>query len=258
MIVYPAVDVLRGACVRLYRGEYERATEYSRDPAAVAERFVRDGAEALHVVDLDGAREGRPENAGPILEARERTEVPMQVGGGLRRTEDVARYLGAGVDRVVIGTASAESPEWMASLLDRYGPERVAAGLDVKDGEVMVRGWLEGSGAGAEGALEALRELGVETVVYTDVTRDGTLSRPNVEGARRVVERGFRTVAAGGVSRPEHLRDLRDAGVRGAVVGSAFYEGEMTLPEALSAARGDAPDSRAEGGDPPRRGGRGC
>lgn len=236
MIVFPAIDLLRGACVRLYRGDYDRATEYSRDPGAVAEQFVREGAEALHMVDLDGAREGGPENAELVLDVRERIDVPMQVGGGLRRTEDVARYLEAGVDRVIIGTASAESPEWLASLLDRFGPERVAAGVDVKEDEVMVRGWLEGSGATVDEALEELRGLGVETVVYTDVTRDGTLSRPNVEGARGVVEAGFRTLAAGGISSPEHLRDLRRAGVYGAVVGSALYEGEMTLDQALAAA----------------------
>jgi len=239
VIVYPAVDLLRGACVRLYRGDYEQATEYSRDPAAVARQFVREGAEALHMVDLDGAREGSPENADLVLDVREQIDVPMQVGGGLRRTEDVARYLDAGVDRVIIGTASAESPEWLASLLDRFGPDRVAAGVDVKEGEVMVRGWLEGSGATVDEALEALAELGVETVVYTDVTRDGTLSRPNVEGARRVADAGFRTLAAGGISRPGHLRDLRRAGVHGAVVGSALYEGEMTLAEALEAAGDD-------------------
>lgn len=236
MIVFPAVDLLRGACVRLYRGDYDRATEYSRDPAAVARQFEREGAEALHMVDLDGAREGAPENADLVLEVRERVDVPMQVGGGLRRTEDVARYLEAGVDRVIIGTASAESPEWLASLLDRFGPDRVAGGVDVNEGEVMVRGWLEGSGSTVAEALGALREIGVRTVVYTDVTRDGTLSSPDVEGARRVVEAGFRTVAAGGISSPSHLRALRRAGMHGAVVGSALYEGEMTLAEALAAA----------------------
>lgn len=242
MIVYPAVDLLRGACVRLYRGDYEQATEYSRDPAAVAEQFVREGADALHVVDLDGAREGSPENADLVLEVRNRIDVPLQVGGGLRRTEDVARYLDAGVDRVIIGTASAESPGWLRSLLDRFGPDRVAAGVDVKEDEVMVRGWLEGSGATVDEALAALREIGVETVVYTDVTRDGTLSRPDVEGARRVVEAGFRTLAAGSISSPEHLRDLRRAGAHGAVVGSALYEGEMTLAEARAAAGSEVPD----------------
>lgn len=247
MIVFPAVDILRGSCVRLYRGDYERATEYSRDPVAVAEQFVREGAEALHMVDLDGAREGSPENAELVLDVRERVDVPLQVGGGLRRTEDVARYLAAGVDRVIIGTASAESPEWLASLLERFGTDRVAAGVDVEEEEVMVRGWLEGSGATVEEALEELRSLGVETVIYTDVTRDGTLGRPNVEGARRVVEAGFRTLAAGGISSPEHLRALRRAGVHGAVVGSALYEGEMSLAEARDAASGsDGPHAGPE------------
>lgn len=241
MIVYPAVDLLRGACVRLYRGDYERATEYSRDPAAVARRFVEEGAGALHLVDLDGAREGEPRNAEEILRVRDAVDVPLQVGGGLRETAHVARYLEAGVERAIVGTASAEDPEWLAELIDRFGPERVAAGVDAEGGEVMVRGWLEGSGREVEEVLDALAGLGVETVVYTDVTRDGTLTRPDVEGARAVVARGFRAVAAGGISRPEHLRELREAGVEGAVVGSALYEGRMSLAEALAAARGEDP-----------------
>lgn len=243
MIVYPAIDLLRGACVRLYRGDYDRVTEHSRDPVEVARRFEDRGAPALHVVDLDGAREGEPVNAGVIRSIREAVDLPMQAGGGLRERTHVEELLDAGVERAVLGTGAAERPRWMARLVDEFGPHRIAAGVDVRRGEVVVRGWLEGTGAGTEEVLDHLEDAGVRTVIYTDVTRDGTLTEPDVEGVGRLVGRGFRTVAAGGISAPEHLRRLRDAGAAGAVVGSALYEGAMSLAEALNAAGGDRGDA---------------
>lgn len=248
MKVWPAVDVLDGRCVRLYRGRFDEVTEFSRDPVAVAEAFSDDGARHLHVVDLDGARDGSPANAGVVLEIRRRLDVRLQVGGGIRTDEVAARYLEAGVDRVIVGTAAVRRPEWLAALVERHGPGAVAAGVDVRDGEVVVEGWEEGSGLGRDEALEALAGAGVGTVVYTDTVRDGTLTRPDVEGAREVVEAGFRTLVAGGVSRAEHISALRDAGVHGVVVGSALYHGELNLAEALAAARDDG-----EGGGGRRR-----
>lgn len=238
MNVWPAVDLLDGRCVRLYRGRFDEVTEFSRDPVAVAEAFAGDGARHLHVVDLDGARDGAPANADVVLEIRRRLDVRMQVGGGIRTDDAVDRYLEAGVDRVIVGTAAVRRPGWIAGLVDRHGAGPVAAGVDVRDGEVVVEGWEEGSGVGRDEVLEALAGAGVGTVVYTDTVRDGTLTRPDVEGARAVVEAGFRTLVAGGVSRAEHISALRDAGVRGVVVGSALYHGELTLGEALDAARG--------------------
>jgi len=235
MRLYPAVDLLDGSCVRLYRGSYDRATRYSRDPVAVARRFVEEGARALHVVDLDGAREGRPVSRELVLSIRSACDVPLQVGGGLRETEHVDAYLEAGVERVILGTAALERPEWLGELVERYGPRAVAASVDVRGDEVVVEGWTEGSGVSRADLLERLAGLGVETILYTDTTRDGTLTAPDVEGAREVVRRGFRTVAAGGVSDVSHLRELRRAGVRAAVVGSALYEGRLTIPEALAA-----------------------
>lgn len=236
MLIWPAVDVLDGRCVRLYQGSYDDVTEHARDPAAVAEAFAREGARALHVVDLDGARDGRPVHTDVIREIRRRIDVPLQVGGGLRSTDDVARYLEGGVDRVILGTGAARRPDWLAELVERYGPDAVAAGVDVREGEVVVEGWTEGSGVSREALLDRLGEAGVETVIYTDTVRDGTLTRPDVEGARAVVERGFRTVVAGGVSRAEDVRALREAGAAGAVIGSALYHGSLTLAEARAAA----------------------
>lgn len=254
MKIWPAVDLLDGRCVRLYRGRYDEVTEYSRDPASVAGGFVGRGAGALHVVDLDGAREGRPVNADTVLEIRRRVDVPLQVGGGLRDDVDVERYLEAGVDRVILGTAAVRDPDWIARLVERHGPEVVAAGVDVREDRVLTEGWTEAASLDRDGLLDALDACGVETVVYTDTTRDGTLTVPDVEGARRVAARGFRTLVAGGVSRLEHVRRLREAGAAGVVIGSALYTGAIELEDALRvAADGDVDEPGADepGGDEP-------
>lgn len=238
MKVWPAIDLLDGRCVRLYRGRYDRATEYARDPLAVAERFAVDGADGVHVVDLGGAREGRPVHAGVVLEIRQRVDVPLQVGGGLREEPHVRRYLEAGVDRVVLGTAAVREPEAVGALLRAWGPERIAAGVDVRDGRVVVEGWREEAGMERDAFLDALAALGVETVVYTDTMRDGTETAPDLDGAREVVGRGFRTLVAGGVSSADQVRELRDAGADGVVIGSALYTGALALEDALAAAAG--------------------
>lgn len=238
MEVWPAIDLLEGRCVRLYRGRYDRATEYARDPLAVAERFADAGADGVHVVDLDGAREGRPVHADVVRALRRRLEVPLQVGGGLRTAEQVERYLDAGVERVILGTAAVREPERVARLLETWGPERVATGVDVRDGHVVIEGWLEEAGMERDEFLDALGGLGVETVVYTDTLRDGTETAPDVEGAREVVGRGFRTLVAGGIARTQDVRALRAAGAHGVVVGSALYTGALALADALEAASG--------------------
>lgn len=253
MKVWPAVDLLDGRCVRLYRGRFDEVTQFSRDPVAVAEAFAARGARRLHVVDLDGARNGSPSNAELVLEIRRRLDVRLQAGGGIRTDAAARRFLEAGVDRVIVGTAAVRRPGWLAGLVGRHGPGSVAAAVDVRGGEVMVEGWEERSGLGLDEVLGVLAGAGVETVVYTDTDRDGTLTRPDLEGARRVVGRGFRTLAAGGVSRAEDLRALRDVGVHGAVVGSALHRGALGLEEAMAAARGEldagAPDGSGQDTD---------
>lgn len=236
MRVWPAVDLLDGRCVRLRRGRFDEVTEYDRDPLAVARRFVEDGARALHVVDLDGAREGEPRHVDEILRLRRALEVPMQAGGGLRSAGDVDRYLEAGVDRVILGTAAVRRPDRVARLVERHGPSAVAVGVDVRDGRIVVEGWTEESALARDEMLRRLRELSVETIIYTDTTRDGTLTVPDVEGAREVAERGFRTLVAGGVSRAEDVAALREAGAAGVVIGSALYTGDLALADARRAA----------------------
>lgn len=236
MRVWPALDLLGGRCVRLFRGRYDRATEFARDPMAVAERFAEEGADGLHVVDLDGARDGRPVHADAVLALRSRLDLPLQVGGGLRSKGDAERYLEAGVDRVVLGTAAVRDPARIRGLLDRWGADRIAAAVDVREGRVVVAGWREDAGTERAAFLDRLDGLGIRTVVYTDTMRDGTVTSPDVEGTRDVVERGFRTLAAGGVSSAADVRALREAGVEGVVIGSALYTGELTLADALAAA----------------------
>lgn len=234
-MIYPAIDLLGGACVRLYQGSYDRVTEHDRDPVAVARRFVSEGARALHIVDLDGARAGRPVNGRLVRRLLEALDVPVQVGGGIRSEEDAAAYLGAGAARVILGTAAALEPELLRRLVGRHGPGRVAAAVDVREGRPMVRGWLEAAGLPLPALLATLRAASVTTVVYTDTKRDGTLGSPDLEGVRRLAEEGFETIAAGGISSAGDVLALARAGATGAVLGSALYRGALTLQDALTA-----------------------
>ena len=236
MIVYPAIDLLDGACVRLYQGDYDAVTRFSDDPLSIARAFVAQGAEALHVVDLDGARSGAPAHAELVLRIAAESGLPVQVGGGVRTPEQAATYLEGGVHRVLIGTAAVSDPAWLADAVRQYGADRVAAALDVRDGEVVTDGWLSGSGRTADSVTATLRSLRIETLLYTDTRRDGTLTSVDVEGSCRLAEEGFRVISAGGVSSLADVRALRSAGAAGVVIGSALYRGRITLPEALEAA----------------------
>ena len=236
MIVYPAIDLLEGACVRLYQGDYGSVTKFSDDPIDVARTFADQGAEALHVVDLAGARSGEPVHADLVHRIVDSIDLPVQVGGGIRTGDQVRAYLERGVHRVLIGTAAVAEPGWLAAAIAEFGADRVAAAVDVRDGEVVTDGWLAGSGRTIESVASSLRDLGFETFLYTDTRRDGTLTSVDSEGTRRLVTAGFRVIAAGGISAPEDIRALAEVGAAGAVVGSALYRGRMTLAEALEAA----------------------
>ena len=179
-------------------------------------------------------------------------------GGGLREDEDVRRYLEAGGDRLILGTGAVRDPEWLARLVEVHGAGAVAAGVDVRDEAVLTDGWTEAASLDRDGLLDALDACGIRTVVYTDTTRDGTLTVPDVVGARAVVDRGFRTLVAGGVSRVEHVRRLREAGAAGAVIGSALYTGALALEDALRAAAGEAAGGDDAGGGGPEAAGRGA
>ncbi|HKK27526.1 MAG TPA: 1-(5-phosphoribosyl)-5-[(5-phosphoribosylamino)methylideneamino]imidazole-4-carboxamide isomerase [Gemmatimonadota bacterium] len=240
MLILPAIDLRDGRCVRLEQGDYDRETRFSDDPLAVARGFVDAGAPALHVVDLDGAREGRPVQAGLVGRLCRASPVPVQVGGGLRTAGDVEGCLAGGAERVLLGTAAVRRPGWLGEMVARWGPGRIAAAVDAREGRVAVEGWTETGEMTVAALLDRLEGEGVETVVYTDTRRDGTLGGPDVEGTARVAARGLRVVAAGGIRSADHVAALRRAGAAGAVLGSALYRGTLTLEEALDAARGSA------------------
>ncbi len=238
MIVYPAIDLFGGACVRLLRGDYGEVTRFSDDPVAVARGFAEAGAGWLHVVDLDGARDGAPVHAELARAIAAETGLPVQLGGGIRTLEDVAACLDGGVRRVMLGTAAAREPELLSAAVGRWGPDRVAAAVDVRDGRVVVEGWLADAGLAPEALLGRLRGCGIELVLHTDTTRDGTLGSANVAAARALAADGFRVIAAGGVASLDDVRGLRDAGAEGCVIGSALYRGTVRLPEAIACAGG--------------------
>ena len=246
MIIYPAIDLRRGRCVRLSQGRRDKETVYGQDPIPVAMRWEREGAEWLHVVNLDGAfaDEGQPGQALPQnLEALraivETVSTPVQFGGGLRSWDAVARAFELGVARVILGTAAVENPELLARALDRYGPEHVAVGVDARDGIVVTHGWEKRSQVDAVELGKRMREIGVRRIVYTDVARDGMLSGVNVEATVRLAgETGLGVIASGGVSDLLDIERLRRGqGIEGAIIGRALYTGDIRLAEAIAAAK---------------------
>jgi phosphoribosylformimino-5-aminoimidazole carboxamide ribotide isomerase len=242
MTVYPAIDLRGGRCVRLLQGAFERETVYGEDPVAVARGFVAAGARWLHVVDLDGARAGRPvqtELIGAICAA---AGVPVQVGGGLRDAAAVGAVLAAGAQRAVLGTLAVQDPD-LAGALCRAHPGRVALGLDARDGRLRVAGWTEGSELSPAALAARAATLGAAAIIYTDVARDGTEKGPDLEGTRAVARAaGVPVIASGGVGSLADVRAvgrLAADGVAGVIVGRALYTGAVRLADALAAA-GDA------------------
>lgn len=241
MLLYPAIDLRGGRCVRLYQGDYGRETVYGSDPVAVAEGFAAAGARWVHVVDLDAARSGRPENRSVVgaIAGAVHPSVSVQSGGGVRDRASAEALAEAGVARVVLGTAALENPELVRTLAPQLP---VAVGLDVRGREVAVRGWLEGSGEDLIDVLHRFEDAGVAAVIVTQIARDGTLEGPDLEGLAEVLENtGIDVIASGGVGKLDDLTALSSLSVggrtlAGAIVGRAIYEGRFTVEEALCAA----------------------
>ena len=236
MEVIPAIDIRGGRCVRLVQGDYDRETVFADDPAEAARRWRDAGAKRLHVVDLDGAREGRAVNADSVWSILAAVDVPVQLGGGLRDLETIGGYLEAGVERVVLGTAAVKDQALLASALARF-PGRIVVGVDARDGIVVTEGWRDASGITASELVGQLVGLGVPRVIYTDTLRDGTLTEPNFDALETLLSdrQHLRIIYSGGVSRIDHLRRLAATGVEGAIVGRALYTGDVDLAEALAA-----------------------
>jgi phosphoribosylformimino-5-aminoimidazole carboxamide ribotide isomerase len=237
MYIIPAIDIKDGKCVRLYQGDFERPTIYDDDPTAVALRWAEQGAQMLHVVDLDGARAGHPVNTHIIVEIVQSVGVPVQIGGGLRDEPAVLAALGLGVARVVLGTAAVQQPDLIERLAERYGDE-IAVGVDARNGIVATDGWTEQSRVTAPDLVAHMAALGVRRVIYTDISRDGTLSEPNYAATGALVHPdGPMIIASGGVGKLEHLRQLANIGAEAAIVGKALYTGDIRLAEAIKMLR---------------------
>jgi phosphoribosylformimino-5-aminoimidazole carboxamide ribotide isomerase len=241
MEIIPAIDIRDGRCVRLDQGDYARETVFADDPVAVAMRWEELGAPRLHVVDLDGAKEGAPRNEAVIWGVLEAVSIPVQVGGGIRDLGAADSYIKAGADRVVLGTAAVKDQTVLVNALSLFG-DRILVGVDARDGMVATEGWLEESQLNAFDLIEELGRLGVPRIFVTDISSDGMLKGPNFPAIQQAVEHAaacdppMKVIASGGVSEIEHIQRLKLIGVEGAIIGKALYTGDLDLKAALAAA----------------------
>ena len=237
MLIYPAIDLYGGKAVRLYKGDYKQMTVYNDDPTAVARDFRAAGAERIHIVDLEGAKNGDTPNLDVVCAIKDATGLFCEIGGGIRSMETVRKYLDAGVDRVILGTAAVTDPEFLKTALAEYG-ERVAVGVDIKDGKVAIKGWLETSEDDAMTFCEKMQALGVRTIICTDISRDGAMRGTNVELYREMSERfNIDIIASGGVSSMEDITRLAALNIHGAIIGKAYYTGAVDLREAIEVSK---------------------
>jgi phosphoribosylformimino-5-aminoimidazole carboxamide ribotide isomerase len=236
MLIYPAIDILNGRCVRLVQGDYSRETVFSNDPVAIARRWVEMGADRLHVVDLDGAKAGKPVN-GPVIRAIvESAGVPVQLGGGLRTDADLAAAFDWGVRWAVLGTRALQSPDWVRTTATRY-PDHIVLGVDAKGGFVATEGWLEVSKVKAVDLAKQVSDSPLAAVVYTDIAKDGMMSGPNFEALVEMRDAvSLPVIASGGVCTLEHVRRLIEERIPGCIIGRALYEGSLDLAAALALA----------------------
>lgn len=239
-IIYPAIDIRGGKCVRLIQGDYNQETVYNDNPVEVAKSWEAQGAKWIHLVDLDGAKSGKPVNHELVGEIAKAVQIPVQLGGGIRTAADVETLLSLGVSRVILGTAAIEDRAFVEQVLKAHG-EQVAIGIDARNGYVATRGWLETSEVKAEDLAVELAEKGAQTFIFTDISRDGMMKGPNVEAIVSLAKMsGTDVIASGGVSQMSDLEELskhKETGVSGAIVGKALYTGAIQLDEAIRAVK---------------------
>jgi phosphoribosylformimino-5-aminoimidazole carboxamide ribotide isomerase len=234
MRVIPAIDLRGGLCVRLRQGDYGRETVFGDDPAEMAARFESEGAGSIHLVDLDGAKTGRPVNITSVQRIMARIRIPCQLGGGVRDQGTIAAWLLAGVDRVIVGTQALRDPDWFRTMADMY-PNRLILGLDARAGKVAAEGWLETSRVEAAALARRFDDSPLAAIVYTDIARDGTLEGPNLDATRELAQSvKAPVIASGGVGSLEDLDLLAALPIAGCIVGRALYEGRFTLAEAIA------------------------
>lgn len=235
MQIWPAIDIRSGKCVRLMQGDYKQETVYGDSPADMAHRWVSEGATGLHIVDLDGAREGVSQNFDAIAKIAAEVDVPIQVGGGIRDTDVIDQFLSVGVSRLVIGTRALKDPEWAKETIQRY-PKQILIGLDSRDGKAATDGWLETSEVSDLEFAAEMAAFPIAGIIYTDITKDGMLSGPNLEALGQMNENvNVPVIASGGVTTVDDISRLSALELAGCIVGRALYEGRLTLSQAIIA-----------------------
>ncbi len=233
MNIFPAIDLYGGKAVRLFKGNYAEMTVYSENPIEVARDFEAAGAKFIHMVDLEGARDGTTPNLAIVADVARNTSLYVEIGGGIRDMETVEKYLSAGVGRVILGTAAVTNPAFLREAVATYG-DKIAVGADVKDGMIAIKGWLEQSAYTLEAFLAEMQTVGVKTVICTDISKDGAMKGTNRELYKALSEQfSLDIVASGGVSSMEDVVALRDMGLYGAIIGKAYYTGAINLKEAV-------------------------
>lgn len=237
MLIFPAIDLYEGQAVRLYRGDYAQKTVYSTDPVSVAKDFLRQGASHVHLVDLEGARDGTTPNFDLVCAIKRETGLFCEIGGGIRSPEVIDRYLSAGIDRVILGTAAVCDEDLVRRSVARYG-DKIAVGADIKDGRIAIKGWTEIGNTDAFAFCEKMQSIGVKTVICTDISKDGAMVGTNRALYRELSERfSLQLTASGGVSSMEDIRALKALDIYGAIIGKAYYTGAIDLKEAVTEAR---------------------
>ena len=236
MILFPAIDLIGGKAVRLYKGDYEKMTVYSDHPKEIAQDFKKQGAQAIHIVDLEGAKSGDTPNFHTVLKIKEASGLFCEIGGGIRSMKVVKKYLDAGIDRVILGTAAVEDQIFLQEAAGTYG-ERIAVGADLKDGYIATKGWLKTTAVSADEFFKRMQDIGVRTVICTDISKDGAMQGTNRALYRDLSEKyTVNITASGGVSSIEDVKALRAMNLYGAIIGKAYYTGAIDLKEALEAA----------------------
>ncbi len=237
MILFPAIDLFEGKAVRLFKGDYAQMTVYSEHPEEIGKDFAVCGATHAHLVDLEGAKSGETPNLETVIRIRESSGLFCEIGGGIRSMEVVKRYLDAGLDRVILGTAAVEDEKFLTAAVEKYG-EKIAVGADVRDGFIAVKGWTEKSAIGLMDFCRKMEKIGVKTLICTDISRDGAMRGTNREMYRELSEElGLQITASGGVSSLEDVESLRKMNLYGAIIGKAYYTGDIDLKKALEVAR---------------------
>lgn len=239
MIVFPAIDIRNGKCVRLYKGEFSKSTVVAQDPVKAAIDFKVQGAQYLHIVDLDGALNGNMENADIVGRIVKETGIQVQAGGGIRDLPAIERLIEKGADRVIIGTAALSNPSMVKEAANNFG-DRIAVGIDARDGLVAVEGWVNTSSVPYIEFAKKIEDMGIRTIIFTDISRDGTLSGPNFNQIAKLdQEVSCSIIAAGGIKNIIDIKKLKDMDLYGAIIGKALYSGDISLNAAIETARGD-------------------